>query len=47
MVISLYLCFFMFPTIAAVTDEGFSIHSPKQPTGLLIEINACLETEEL
>lgn len=46
MVASLYLCFFMVPTAVAVTENGYTIVSPKPSTGLIIGLNACLEEEE-
>ena len=46
MVAGLYLCFFMVPTAVAVTEEGYTIVSPKPSTGLIIGLNACLDEEE-
>lgn len=46
MVAGLYLCFFMVPTAVTVTENGYTIVSPKPSTGLIIGLNACLEEEE-
>lgn len=46
MVAALYLCFFVVPAAVAVTDEGYAVLSPKPQTGLLIDLDACLEEED-
>lgn len=46
MVGGLYLCFFMVPVAVVVTEDGYAIVSPKQQTGLIIDLNACLQEEE-
>ena len=46
MVAALYLCFFVTPVCAKVTDEGYALRSPKSQTGLLLEIDALLEEEQ-
>lgn len=46
MVGGLYLCFFMVPVAVVVTEDGYAIVSPKQQTGLIIDLSACLEEEE-
>ena len=45
MVAALYLCFFMTPVAAVITDTGFTILSPKQQTGLMIELEAELKED--
>jgi len=45
MVAALYLCFFTVPVAVAVTPEGYAVLSPKTQTGLLIDIEACLEED--
>ena len=46
MIAGLYLCFFMVPVAAVVTESGYALLSPKAQTGLQIEIDALLEEEE-
>lgn len=46
MVAGLYLCFFMVPLAAVVTDSGYALLSPKAQTGLQIEIDSLLEEEK-
>ena len=47
MVASLYLCFFMPPVCVKVTDEGYTVRSPKAQTGLLLELDALLENRQI
>lgn len=42
----LYLCFFMVPTAVVVTQDGYTIISPKPQTGLILGLNSCLNEEE-
>ena len=44
-VAALYLCFFMSPVAVKVTDSGYAVLSPKNQTGLLIELEALLKEE--
>ena len=46
MVAGLYLCFFMVPVAAVVTESGYALLSPKAQTGLQIEIEALFEEEK-
>jgi len=46
MVAALYLCFFMVPVFVKVTDEGYTLISPKAQTGLIIDLQALLEEEK-
>ena len=46
MVAALYLCFFMTPVAVAITENGYVILSPKQQTGLMIELEAELKEDE-
>ena len=46
MVAGLYLCFFMVPVAAVVTENGYALLSPKAQTGLQIEIDSLLEEEK-
>jgi len=46
MVAGLYLCFFMVPVAAVVTENGYALLSPKTQTGLMIELEALLKEEE-
>ena len=46
MVAALYLCFFTVPVAVAVTQDGYAVLAPKTQTGLLIDIQSCLEEEE-
>jgi len=45
MVAGLYLCFFMVPVAAVVTESSYALLSPKTQTGLMIELEALLEEE--
>jgi len=47
MVGALYLCFFMAPVAVKVTHEGYGVFSPKNQTGLLIELEALLKEENV
>ena len=44
-ILGLYLCFFSVPAAVAVTNDGYTVLSPKAQTGLLIGLEACLEEE--
>jgi len=46
LVAALYLCFFMPPVAICVMENGYSVHSPKVQTGLMIELEALLEEEK-
>ncbi len=46
LVAALYLCFFMPPVAMCVMENGYSVHSPKAQTGLMIELEALLEEEK-
>ena len=46
MVGALYLCFFVSPVCAKVTEQGYVLRSPKMQTGLLLELDALLEEEK-
>jgi len=46
MVAGLYLCFFMVPVAAVVTESGYALLSPKAQTGLIIEIDALFEEDK-
>ena len=44
-VAALYLCFFMPPVAVKVTRDGYAVLSPKNQTGLMIELEALLKEE--
>ena len=46
MVAGLYLCFFMVPVAAVVTESGYALLSSKAQTGLQIEIESLFEEEK-
>ena len=45
MVAALYLCFFTVPVAVSVDEHAYAVISPKQQTGLMIELEALLKEE--